>query len=268
MNQMEIFKNPEFGSIRTFEQDGKVLFCGTDVATALGYANPRKAVRDHTRCGTKCSIGVQTGKKADGTPAVQMVEMLFIPEGDVYRLIVHSKLPSAERFERWVFDEVLPSIRQHGAYPAAPGLSRGTGRRRPVKIRIIDFGLPENHRPLRSHANDAGADVYMPFDCTLEPGGIAKIPLGFGLEVPDGYAAYVFPRSSLAAKGVVCELPPVDSGYRGEIHAIVSNVGNETQTLAKDSRIGQLIIMPVVIADFVNDLGGQRGAGAFGSTGE
>ena len=77
MNQMEIFKNPEFGSIRTFEQDGKVLFCGTDVATALGYANPRKAVRDHTRCGTKCSIGVQTGKKADGSPAVQMVEMLF-----------------------------------------------------------------------------------------------------------------------------------------------------------------------------------------------
>ena len=116
MNQMEIFKNPEFGSIRTFEQDGKVLFCGTDVATALGYANPRKAVRDHTRCGTKCSIGVQTGKKADGTPAVQMVEMLFIPEGDVYRLIVHSKLPSAERFERWVFDEVLPSIRRQGAY--------------------------------------------------------------------------------------------------------------------------------------------------------
>ena len=127
-----------------------------------------------------------------------------------------------------------------------------------MKIRIIDFGLPENHRPLRSHANDAGADVYMPFDCTLEPGGIAKIPLGFGLEVPDGYAAYVFPRSSLAAKGVVC----------GEIHAIVSNVGNEARTLPKDSRIGQLIIMPVVIADFVNDLGGERGKGAFGSTGK
>src|SRR5699024_9341852 len=161
-------------------------------------------------------------------------------------------------------------VRKRGvaSCPAAPGLSRSTGRRRPVKIKIIDFGLPENHRPLRSHANDAGADVYMPFDCTLEPGGIAKIPLGFGLEVPDGYAAYVFPRSSLAAKGVVCELPPVDSGYRGEIHAIVSNVGNEAQTLPKDSRIGQLIIMPVVIADFVDDLGGQRGAGAFGSTGK
>ena len=78
MNQIEIFNSPEFGSIRTLEQNGKVLFCGTDVATALGYTNPRKAVRDHTRGGTKCSIGVQTGKKADGSPAVQMVEMLFI----------------------------------------------------------------------------------------------------------------------------------------------------------------------------------------------
>ena len=78
MNQIEIFNSPEFGSIRTLEQNGKVLFCGTDVATALGYTNPRKAVRDHTRGGTKCSIGVQTGKKADGSPAVQMVEMLFM----------------------------------------------------------------------------------------------------------------------------------------------------------------------------------------------
>lgn len=112
MNQIEIFNSPEFGSIRTLEQNGKVLFCGTDVATALGYTNPRKAVRDHTRGGTKCSIGVQTGKKADGSPAVQMVEMLFIPEGDLYRLIAHSKLPSAERFEQWVFDEVLPRVQK------------------------------------------------------------------------------------------------------------------------------------------------------------
>lgn len=64
MNQIEIFNSPEFGSIRTLEQNGKVLFCGTDVATALGYTNPRKAVRDHTRGGTKCSIGVQTEMEA------------------------------------------------------------------------------------------------------------------------------------------------------------------------------------------------------------
>ena len=116
MNQMEIFKNPEFGSVRVIEENDKYLFCGVDVAKALGYTKPQNAIDRHCPHALKRGIGVQTGKKADGTPAVQMVEMLFIPEGDVYRLIVHSKLPSAERFERWVFDEVLPSIRQHGAY--------------------------------------------------------------------------------------------------------------------------------------------------------
>ena len=116
MNQMEIYKNPEFGSVRVIEENGKYLFCGVDVAKALGYTKPQNAIDRHCPHALKRGIGVQTGKKADGTPAVQMVEMLFIPEGDVYRLIVHSKLPSAERFERWVFDEVLPSIRKHGAY--------------------------------------------------------------------------------------------------------------------------------------------------------
>ena len=64
----------------------------------------------------------------------------------------------------------------------------------------------------------------MPYDCVLKPGEVARIPLGFGLIIPDGFAGYVFPRSSMAAKGLVCELPPIDSGYRGEIHAIISNV--------------------------------------------
>lgn len=95
-----------------------------------------------------------------------------------------------------------------------------------MKIKLIDFGLEKDHYPFRPHENDAGADVYMPYDCTLKPGEIARIPLGFGLMIPDGYAGYVFPRSSMAAKGLVCELPPIDSGYRGEIHAIISNVNN------------------------------------------
>ena len=93
-----------------------------------------------------------------------------------------------------------------------------------MKIKLIDFGLEKGHYPFRPHENDAGADVYMPYDCTLKPGEIARIPLGFGLMIPDGYAGYVFPRSSMAAKGLVCELPPIDSGYRGEIHAIISNI--------------------------------------------
>ena len=127
-----------------------------------------------------------------------------------------------------------------------------------MKIKLIDFGVPENRRPFRAYDNDAGADIFMPYDYKVKPGEIAKIPLGFGIEVPDGYAAFVFPRTSMAVKGLVCELPPVDSGYRGEIHAIIR----------KGARIGQLVIIPVIIADYVFSRGEQRGTGGFGSTGE
>lgn len=117
--QLQVFNHDQFGDVRIIEEDGRVLFCGKDVAAALGYDNPRKAVRDHCPHGTKRSIGGMTGKKVDGTPAMQNVEMTFIPEGDLYRLITHSKLPAAERFEKWVFDEVLPTIRKTGGYGAA-----------------------------------------------------------------------------------------------------------------------------------------------------
>ena len=134
-----------------------------------------------------------------------------------------------------------------------------------MKIQLIDFG---GRSPERAHANDAGADVFSPECFTVVPGQVNKIPLGFGLRIPDGYAGYIFPRSGLSAKGIVCELPPIDSGYRGEIHAIISNVSTSSQTIHKDTRVGQLVITPVVIADFVLDLGNERGTGAFGSTGE
>ena len=109
MNQMEIFKNPEFGSVRVIEENGKYLFSGLDVANALGYSNSRASVSRHCRYVTKRDV---PHPQSPG----QTIQMTFIPESDVYRLIVHSKLPSAERFERWVFDEVLPTIRKHGAY--------------------------------------------------------------------------------------------------------------------------------------------------------
>lgn len=116
MNNIQIFNDPEFGSVRTVEIDRKPYFVANDVAKALGYAKPQNAIATHCRGALKQGIGVKTGLKADGTPATQTVDMLIIPEGDLYRLITHSKLPSAERFESWVFDEVLPSIRKHGAY--------------------------------------------------------------------------------------------------------------------------------------------------------
>lgn len=138
-----------------------------------------------------------------------------------------------------------------------------------MKIKIIDYGY--EHLPNRAHYNDAGADVYAcPHDeeqVTIWPYETIKIPLGFGLEIPDGYMACVFPRSGLSCKGIVCELPPIDSGYRGEIHAIVSNLSGAKVQINKGDRIGQLVILPVVLADFVSDLGQERAESGFGSTG-
>lgn len=118
MNELMIFNNPEFGTFRTLDESGNVLFCGTDVAQALGYAKPRDAVSTHCPHAVKRGVGVQTGTKADGTPAMQTVEMSFIPESDLYRLVFSSKLPTAEKFTDWVTEEVLPSIRRNGGYIA------------------------------------------------------------------------------------------------------------------------------------------------------
>lgn len=135
-----------------------------------------------------------------------------------------------------------------------------------MKIKLIDFGYKK--KPYRAHENDAGADVYSTINAVLAPGTTTKIPLGFGLELPDGYAAFIFPRSGLASNGIVCELPPIDSGYRGEIHAIVSNVGNNHYTISDKDRIGQLVVVPIVVADFIDYDIKERGAGAFASTGK
>ena len=134
-----------------------------------------------------------------------------------------------------------------------------------MKIKVIDFGYKQ--LPTRAHENDAGADVYVLKDNILYPHTTTKVPLGFGLELPDGYAAFIFPRSGMSSKGIVCELPPVDSGYRGEIHAIVSNLTDEFYQIREGDRIGQIVITPVVLADFITHDIKERGTGAFASTG-
>ena len=116
MDELKLFENPKFGKVRTITEDGKVLFCGSDVAKTLGYAKPQNAIDRHCRGALKRGIGVQTGVKADGSPAIQHVEMLFITEGDVIRLVARSPLPEAAKFESWIFDEVVPSVLHHGAY--------------------------------------------------------------------------------------------------------------------------------------------------------
>lgn len=109
-NEIKIFNSEEFGNIRTTDINGKPYFCASDVAKALGYSNPNKAIKDHCRAIAKRSTPI-SGK---------MQEINFIPEGDIYRLIIKSKLPSSVRFESWVFDEVLPQIRKTGTYQMQP----------------------------------------------------------------------------------------------------------------------------------------------------
>ena len=106
MQELQIFNNEEFGQVRTVEIDGKPYFVANDVARALGYATPKDAVTRHCKGALKRRYLTEGGRQ----------EMKMIPEGDMYRLITHSKLESAERFEAWVFDEVLPTLRKTGSY--------------------------------------------------------------------------------------------------------------------------------------------------------
>lgn len=107
---IQVFNNEQFGALRTYEEDGQILFCGKDVAASLGYKNTNDAMRKHCK-GVAKRYPLQT--------AGGIQEFVFITEPDLYRLITHSKLPTAEKFERWVFEEVLPAIRRTGGYMVA-----------------------------------------------------------------------------------------------------------------------------------------------------
>lgn len=105
-NELQIFKHAQFGQIRWIKINEKDYAVGIDIAKALGYKNPNDAISRHCKGYVKHAVPTNRGVQ----------QMNVIPEGDIYRLTAKSELPSAEKFEIWVFDEVLPSIRKHGAY--------------------------------------------------------------------------------------------------------------------------------------------------------
>ena len=107
MNELQIFDNQDFGKVRTLEEGENILFCASDVAKALGYKNPTEAIQDHCKRVVERCTSDSLGRRQT---------MKFIPEGDIYRLAASSKLPGAEKFESWIFDEVVPTIYKHGAY--------------------------------------------------------------------------------------------------------------------------------------------------------
>jgi len=112
MNELHIFNSEEFGDIRTVAIDNETYFVGKDVATALGYANPKNAVPTHVSEEDKLSTQIEY--------AGQRREVTVINESGLYALIFGSKLESAKRFKHWVTSEVLPAIRKNGSYQLAP----------------------------------------------------------------------------------------------------------------------------------------------------
>ena len=106
MNELQVFQNSEFGELGVLTIDGKEYFPATQCATILGYKSPKDAIYAHCKGAVKHRLPTSGGTQ----------EAKFIPEGDLYRLIIRSKLPAAEKFERWVFDEVLPELRKNGSY--------------------------------------------------------------------------------------------------------------------------------------------------------
>lgn len=136
-----------------------------------------------------------------------------------------------------------------------------------MKIKTIIF-KEEVLLPKRAHYNDAGADVFSTININIYPGTTIKIPLGFGLEIPDGYMACIYPRTSLTSHGIISHIPPIDSGYRGQIHAIITNNSTEPYFIEEGDKVGQLVVTPIILVEFVDNLENDRGIGAFGSTGK
>jgi len=116
-NDVQIFKHEMFGEVRVVQKDGKPYFVGKDVAKALGYADTDQAIRTHCKYPTNQRVGVNTGcMRNDGTFIYQNKDMKIIPDSDLYRLIMRSQLESAEKFQDWVMEDILPTIARTGGY--------------------------------------------------------------------------------------------------------------------------------------------------------
>lgn len=183
MNQLQKFSHNMFGNLEILIRDGKEYFPATAVANLLGYSDPHKAVKQHTKEDgwAICPVVIE-GKN-------QTVDKKFINEPNLYRLIVKSKLPQAELFEKWVFEEVLPTIRKHGAYMTDQALEKA--------VTDPDFmiGLLTNlkeekqkrleveRKMLQQQPLVTFAEACMQSDQTLKVGEVAKLAMKQGIKI-------------------------------------------------------------------------------------
>lgn len=113
MSKVMVYEHPLFGKVRMYVENGKSWFCATDIATFLGYSNPRDAIVRHCK-----SHGVVNHDVIDSMGRTQ--QMKFISEGNIYRLTAKSQMPRADEFENWIFDEIVPSVVNTGSYSVQP----------------------------------------------------------------------------------------------------------------------------------------------------
>ena len=135
-----------------------------------------------------------------------------------------------------------------------------------MKIKFIRFS-DEAKIPVRAHHCDTGADIEMPSSGVIFPYETIVIPLGFGIEIPNGHTARLQVRTSVAQKGVMMQSCAIDAGYTGQIHMILHNISKKPFQWLKGDRLGYIEVYPVQYPEFVEDIGEERGDGAFGSTG-
>lgn len=216
MDNLQIFNSEEFGEIRTIEINGKPYLVAIDVATALGYQNPRDAISRHCKGVVKHDTPTSSGAQ----------QMSYINEGDMYRLIMKSKLPSAEKFESWVMDDVLPQIRKTGSYSKPMSTSE--------QIKLLAQGNTElNERVDRVEEDVSSLKNDMPlYGCEIDE--VSKHIKRKAVEVLGGYRCEAYNDHSIREKvfsdiynqikreyGCVSSYKSIKRKYIDEVHVFI-----------------------------------------------
>lgn len=232
-NDVELYKFDEHG-VRTVQEGEQILFCAKDIAEALGYQNTNKAIGDHCHGVTKrYPIADSLGREQQAR---------FITEGDVYRLIASSKLPSAVRFERWLFDEVVPTIRKHGAYMSAQTIEQAltspdfliklaTQLKAEQQARIKAEETIEAQKPKVLFADAVSAS-----DKSILVGVLAKILKANGVEIGQNRLFRILrERGYLGSYGNEYNMPTQKSMelklFEIKQHAVIHSDGHKTISL-------------------------------------
>ena len=251
MSNIQIFNNPDFGEVRTIEENGAVLFCGSDVARALGYNRPADAVTAHC----KGSV-IRRLPTAGGTQDVK-----FIPESDLYRLVFSSKLPSAEKFTDWVTSEVLPTIRRHGMY-ATPDTVEKMLADPDTTIKLLETIKQERAARLALEAQAEAdkpkvlfADAVSASHTSILVGDLAKLLRQNGVEIGQNRLfSFLREKGYLCSQGERYNLPTQRSMDRGwfQVKETTINQPNGSVRITRTVKVtgkGQQYFINLFLAD-------------------